>query len=159
MLSQAEAPPDASVCLAAASTRNSDLRIEHSMFLLNSGSAVSVGVQAGQQAAVISFSHFVRNAALDNDGGAINAAGDRTGAAAGRRLELQLERCSFEGNVADRWGGAVATRSGVSIAARGCTFRANTDSVRQMAASANARTCSRLRFCRGASATRRERCT
>lgn len=117
-------------------TRTSDLQIQYSLFVENTGSALSIGPQANSQPCIISFTEFTRNTAsgggnVSADGGAISAFGNRP--ADGARLALQLHRCSFEGNTAARFGGALATHSGVSTSARGCEFQANTDSVRASA--------------------------
>ena len=60
------------------------------------------------------------------DGGGVLAFGERP--AGGARLALRLVRCRFEANTAPRFGGALATRGGVSTEAEHCDFAANVDS-------------------------------
>ena len=97
------------------------------------GGAVSVGTQlTPQQPAVIAFSEFTHNTFLafsvtgaNVDGGAINAFGQRN--TNGARLAITLWHVTFKANAAARFGGALATRSGVSVSARACAFLADTD--------------------------------
>ena len=57
----------------------------------------------------------------------ILAFGTRTRRGGGVRLALKLVRCKFHASAADGFGGAIATRGGVSTQAERCVFAANTD--------------------------------
>ena len=110
-----------------AALQGTNVQVLFTVFVDNVGTALLIGPQAtAGQAALVSFSRFIRNSAPAGDGGAILAFGARpTG---GPRLTLRLVRCRFEGNIAFRFGGALATRGGVSTEAEHCEFAANADS-------------------------------
>ncbi len=111
---------------AVAALQGTNLQAQFDVFVDNVGTALVVGPQATTgQAALVSFSRFTRNSAAQ-DGGAILAFGARP--AGGARLALRLVRCRFEANTAGRFGGALATRNGVSVDAEHCDFAANSDS-------------------------------
>ena len=111
---------------AVAALQGSNVQVQFSVFVDNVGTALLIGTQAiTGQAALVSFSRFTRNSAPAGDGGAILASGAR--AIGGPRLALRLIRCHFEGNTAARYGGALATRGGVSTEAEHCDFAANAD--------------------------------
>ena len=110
---------------AVAALQGTNLQVQFTVFVDNVGGALVIGPQATTgQAALVSFSRFTRNSA-PGDGGAILAFGARpTG---GARLALRLVHCEFQANTAARFGGALATRGGVSTDAEHCDFAANTD--------------------------------
>ena len=112
---------------AVAALRGSNVQVHFTSFVDNVGTALLIGPQATTgQAALVSFSRFTRNSAPGGDGGAIQAFGARP--SGGARLSLRLLRCRFEANTAARFGGALATRGGVSTDVEHCDFAANGDS-------------------------------